>query len=227
MTSTMTSDAKTHTLLAKAAEWRLLGLLFECPVAGWKEQVAPLAAEISDPDLRAAAEAAQEEASEGQYHSIFGPGGPAPAREVSYHDSVQLGYLLSELSAYYEAFSYQPAGREPLDHVAVQLGFVSYLHFKEAYALACADEDHAAITREAIHAFLSGHLANLAEPLAAALRSCGLPYLDLAGKALLRRVGPRSTGKGSQLPVLETPDEEDLFGCGESPALLCEHSDSS
>ena len=92
-------DPRAHTLLRQAAEWRLIGLLFECPAGSWRDDLVALARDIDDPLLRAAVTHALEEASEGLYHSTFGPGGPAPPREVTYVKAVQLGYLLSELTA--------------------------------------------------------------------------------------------------------------------------------
>lgn len=203
-------------VVEQAAEWRLLGLLFECPSAAWREQVAALAREVSDTELRAAAEQALEEASEGLHHAIFGPGGPVPAREVSYQNSVQSGYLLSELACYYDAFAYRPAIPEATDHISVEVGFVGYLRLKEAYALACQDAEHAAVTSEAGQRFVEDHLAAMAESLATALRSCGIRYLSLAGAVLLRRVG---SVRKAVLPVsceAEPPSEGCLFECSGS-----------
>ncbi len=210
-------------LLREAAEWRLLSLLLECPAGNWQEQIAALATGVADPGLHAAADAAREEAAEGLYHSIFGPGGPAPPREVSYHDSVQLGYLLSELESYYGAFSFAPATPETPDHISVEAGFVGYLRLKEAYALARGDTEHAAITAEAAQRFLDDHLANSAEPLANALRNSGVRYLALAGEALLERVGARKTAPAAQpFPILpavgpsaDLTAEESLFDRGD------------
>jgi TorA maturation chaperone TorD len=196
-------------LLEDAAGWRLIALLFECPTAGWHDQVAALAAEIADPDLRAAAAAAQSEASEGVYHSIFGPGGPAPPREVSHRRLVEFGGLLSELQAHYNAFAYQPRTLEPADHISVEAGFIAYLRLKEAYALACDDTEHAAITAEAAQRFLEDHLAALATPLAAALAGCGFRYLECAAKALHCRV-PESA------PALPLLPETEAFCCPDS-----------
>ena len=36
-------------LLSEAAQWRLIGLLFECPDQEWLRTVSELAAETSDP----------------------------------------------------------------------------------------------------------------------------------------------------------------------------------
>ena len=203
-------------LLAEAAEWRLLGLLFECPKPGWREQVAGLGAEVPDPDLQAAAERAQAEAGECAYHSIFGPGGPAAAREVSYIESVQLGYLLSELNDYYDAFRFSNGTAEAPDHVSVESSFLGYLRLKEAFALANSSRNLAAVTREAAEHFLADHLSRIAEPLAKALECCGQQYLTLVGRALLRRTGPRRQAGSNLLPVLGSSPERCGFACGES-----------
>jgi nitrate reductase assembly molybdenum cofactor insertion protein NarJ len=211
----MQSDVEENHLLREAAEWRLISLLFDCPTDGWREQVAALAAVVEDTNLKAAAEMAQTEASEGLYHSVFGPGGPAPPREVSYRDWSQPGYLLSELAAYYDAFSYHTGTSEPADHVAVETGFVGYLLMKQLYALASSDAEHAGVAAEAVKNFIDEHLASIAEPLAAALETSGISYLALAGAALLGRVGPRRDRQTARsLPVL-TEDDESVFECGE------------
>ncbi|MBL8187815.1 MAG: molecular chaperone TorD family protein [Acidobacteria bacterium] len=213
----MTAAVQTQ-LLREAAEWRLLGLLFECPSPSWREQIETLAVEVADADLKAAVEAARREASEGLYHSIFGPGGPAPGREISYRDWAQPGYLLSELTSYYEAFAYYPdqaAIVEAPDHVSVETGFIAYLKLKEAYAEAIADDEHAAVTRDAAQQFIHEHLSAMTEPLAHSLKHSGVEYLALAGKALLARVGPkRDQSAKNNLPILAV-DEESEFACAE------------
>ncbi len=148
-----------------------------------------MAAEVADTDLKAAANVAQKEASEGLYHSIFGPGGPAPGREISYREWAQPGYLLSELTSYYDAFAYQSSIVEAPDHVAVETGFIAYLKLKEAYARATGDDEHAAVTCEAAQQFITEHLSMMTEPLARSLEHSGVEYLALAGNALLSRVG--------------------------------------
>lgn len=202
-------DVRSAELLADAAAWRLLGLLFECPSAGWREQIRTLAAEVPSPELRAAAEAALTEASEGRFHSAFGPGGPAPAREASCTRSVELGRLMAELAAFYEAFGYHPATTEPPDHVSVEAGFIGYLRLKEAYALACGDAERATLTAEAARRFLEEHVRVLAGPLALALRSADIRYLRLAADELLRRTGATAKAAAATLPILE-----DQFECG-------------
>lgn len=202
-------------LLQEASEWRLISLLFDCPVGDWQEDVKNLAEEITDSQLKKAAEFAKIEASEGLYHSIFGPGGPAPAREVTYRSWVQLGFLLSELSAFYKAFSYQPITPETPDHIAVETGFMAYLKLKEAFANECDDTEHAEITAKAAKNFNDEHLAKFTEQIAKSLNSSGIEYLALASFALLRRVGKDKDKKIRQiLPVLGDEEDESFFECG-------------
>jgi len=203
-----------HDLAKEAAEWRLLSLLFECPSPQWRDQVKALQLEIADPELKSAAKDALQEATEGLFHHTFGPGGPAPPREATYHQTVQLGYLMSELEAYYNAFAFHPATAEPPDHVAVETEFIAYLKLKEAYALACHDEERVATTAESAQCFLKEHLANIAQPLADHLEGSGISYLAKAGEALLRRVGPPAI---STLPfsILQEQPKEDEWSCGE------------
>ena len=201
-------------LLREAAEWRLISLLLECPVGDWQKQVNDLANEITDPKLKAAVEFSKTEATEGLYHSIFGPGGPAPAREVSYRSWVEPGYLLSELSAFYAAFGFQPDSRETPDHIAVESAFMAYLKLKEAFAFECSDGDKAEITAKAAETFNDGHLAKMTEQITKCLASSGVEYLAAASAVLFAKVGSDKDKKIRQiLPVLGEPDEE-IFECG-------------
>lgn len=201
-------------LLVDAAEWRLISLLFECPNDRWFEDVAALAGQISDKHLKRAARAAQKEASEGLFHSIFGPGGPAPGREVSYRGWVQPGFLLSEVSSFYNAFSYEPDTREVPDHIAVETGFVAYLKLKELYALENGDAEKACVTADASRNFIDEHVSKYAEKIKKLLVASGIDYLKLASEALFKRVGPdKDKGKQIYLPTLEQADEP-IFECG-------------
>jgi nitrate reductase assembly molybdenum cofactor insertion protein NarJ len=211
----MKTEAKENRLLAEAAEWRLISLLFDCPKGGWFDDVKALGEQVADKRLKRAARAAQKEASEGLFHSIFGPGGPAPGREVSYRGWVQPGYMLSELSSFYDAFSFKPITDEVPDHVAVETGFVAYLRMKEAFALDCLDAESAEITSEAAKTFISEHLSKYAEQMSKILNSSGIEYLSLAGGALFKRAG-RDEDKKKQrfLPVVEVDEEDTEFECG-------------
>jgi hypothetical protein len=184
----MTRTAAIPGAIAEAARWRLLGLLLERPRPSWRAEVAALVPEVDDAALAAASTRALA-AHEGEYLALLGPGGVASPREAGHCGFGDPGWVLSELTRHYEAFGYAPRTEDPLDHVAVEVGFVAYLHLKEALALSCEDEEAAAVTRAARDAFLAGHLASIATSLAAALD--GAPsYLADVTRALAARVPP-------------------------------------
>lgn len=202
------------TLLREAEDWRLVSLLLTCPGPGWKTELRFLGEECTAADLKQAVTAALSEADEGLYHSIFGPGGPAPPREVSYQHWAQPGFLLSELNSYYQAFSYHPQASEVTDHIAVEAGFIGFLRLKEAYARASEMTEQAALTAEAARSFLTDHLAVMARPLAKNLAGSGVAYLETTAQALNRLTADYESkaGKtGLSLPVLE---DESIFECG-------------
>jgi TorA maturation chaperone TorD len=170
--------------LTAAAEWRLLALLFERPRAAWREEVQVLMHEISDQALRSAAAAALRSASEGSYLALLGPGGAVSPREVSYRPFEDPGWLLADLSRTYEAFAYRPRAEDPLDHVSVEIGFVGYLHLKEAFARAIGEGQAAASTAEAREKFLQQHLASFTQPFHERLAAAGDSYLIATARLL-------------------------------------------
>lgn len=202
-------------LLRESAEWRMISLLFDCPKGEWFNEVDDLAGQITDQKLKQAAKAARNEASEGLFHSTFGPGGPAPGREVSYRSWVEPGQLLSELSAFYGAFCYKPATGEVADHVSVEAGFVAYLRLKELYARESGDNENAEITADAAHRFTADHLAKYSQKLSKLLAASDIEYLRLTAEALFERVGPdKDKELKTFLPVLDEDEEDPLFECG-------------
>jgi nitrate reductase assembly molybdenum cofactor insertion protein NarJ len=208
-------------LINEAAQWRLIGLLFECPTSEWFGTVSQLAAETEDARLREAAASAEIEATEGLYHSIFGPGGPAPPREGSYRRAGQPGYVLSEIIGYYSAFGYKNASPELPDHIAVEAGFISFLKLKEAFANESGENEKAAITAAAARNFLADHVAVSSEPLMKSLAHSGVEYLRLASEALFERTGKSSSTQVSRsLPVIQgLVDETEIFDCDDAPAV--------
>jgi nitrate reductase assembly molybdenum cofactor insertion protein NarJ len=200
-------------LAREAAEWRLLSLFFECPSDAWRAQVEALAREVEDTELKSAAHDALREASEGLYHHTFGPGGPAPAREASYYQSVELGYMMSEIQAYYTMFGFAPVTAEPVDHVSVEIAFIAYLRLKESYALACENIERAKTTAESAERFVEDHVARIAAPLAGHLSNSGISYLVQAGAALARRARQKMVAP-VVLPILQEPDAEEDITCG-------------
>lgn len=214
MSTRTVADARTTDLLREAASWRVLGRLFECPDDHWRADLALLTRELNVEELVQLHAVIDDDATPGQYHSVFGPGGPAPAREASYHESIELGSLMSELAAYYHAFCYAPRNGEPLDHVAVEINFVSYLKFKEAYAHAQGHDEQADIVARAASAFVTDHLARIAAPLARLLASSSLHYLARGSALLAERVGPASGPIRLPIVTPRVPDDEEDFTCG-------------
>lgn len=202
-------NAEVVALLREAAEWRLLSVLFEYPGEGWRERLIAVASDVCDQRLKDASEAALQQGSAGMHHSIFGPGGPVSPREASYTNGVQLGYLLSEISAFYNAFAYTPDAAEPVDHISVEMGFIAYLRLKQAYALACGEHEKALIAGEAGAEFLREHIRRMASRVAESLASVAPPYLVAAGAITAERVGPAPV----ELGVLAS-GEDDEMACG-------------
>lgn len=210
---TVPFDPMVRERLHDAARWRLLGRLFECPDPAWRADLERLALEVDDAELGAAAAAALTEGTEGQYHTVFGPGGPAPPREVSYHETLELGSVMSSIAAYYAAFDYRPATRETPDHVSVEAGFMAFLRFKEAFALAAGARENAAVAADAAERFRADHLTMIAGTLAELLANAHLNYLQKASQILAKRVGAKPGPK--RLTVINTPldDNESEFAC--------------
>jgi len=208
MTAPETAALASRTVVEDAARWRLLGLLFERPRAGWLEELRAVASEVDDARLAAAVEAA-EETTEGTYQLLFGPGRAVSPREVAYRGRHDPGAVLADLSALYAAFAFHPKAEDPADHVAIEAAFAGYLRLKEAYARARGDVDAAATCTAAFARLRDTHMRYLAQPLAERLAAVPFPtHLALAAQVLFETCG--------SLPADAVPadsDDGDL-GCG-------------
>jgi hypothetical protein len=204
----MTSVSIIADAIGDAARWHLLALLFERPRAGWNEEVAALAREVPDPLLRSVAQTANG-ASEGDYLHLVGPGGRVSPREVGHAGGRDPGWVLADVARFYDAFGYRPRTEDPIDHIAVEVGFVAYLHLKEALARSSADAEAAAVTCDAREAFVREHLAGFVRSLARQLAPDDVQHL--AGAADL---------VAARMPLVEppAPDEGEVDpltdGCG-------------
>lgn len=175
-------------ILHESSEWRLIALLLECPSDEWRVQVKSLSEEIDHPQLKQAAASALQEATHSLYHTTFGPGGPAAAREVSYLQTIQPGLLLHELKEFYKAFAYEYTLEEPPDHVAVEIGFMSYLKMKEAFARSNGWAEQAEVSAQAGRQFLQRHLRPLCSALAANLVQSEVEYLKGTARCISDRL---------------------------------------
>lgn len=211
-------DARCRELLKEATQWRLIGLLLAAPRGDWRSQVAALGCENQDPVLKEAAILAEVEADEGLYDSTFGPGGPAPPREITYRPGSLSSEYLAELSGHYSAFAYVSPYEEPVDHVAVEADFVAYLKLKQAFAEGCRDDESAATAHEAVERLLEEHLAFIAVPLAERLAASDVRYLALSAQALLARTGRRAPSAHPELPILAELTNDGLTCCQFEPS---------
>jgi Nitrate reductase delta subunit len=180
--------ASAAALLEEASQWRVLSLLLSRPIPARKREVRELAAELTEPDLAAAARAWCDNAAEGPYLHLLGPGGLVPARAVAYRPFADPGWVLADVSRTHRAFGFHPAAEEPPDHVAVLTDFVAYLLLKEAYARDRGDEDAAEVTGAARTRFIGEHLAPVAGAMAARLDACGATDWSAAVRLLAARV---------------------------------------
>lgn len=172
----------------EAAFLRLLALLFERPRPGWADEVRSLAEETADGRLQDPARRAPM-VGEGEYLAVFGPGGVVSPREVAYGRFVDPGRVMAELSGMYAAFAFRPRAEDPIDHVAVEIGFAGYLALKEAYALSMEDRERADLARAARALFLDTHLRPFAAAIRGRLAGATLPHLDGAAAVLAEWAG--------------------------------------
>ena len=130
--------------LERAADWRFASLLFQEPhVVGTTDLQALIPLLPADHREASAALAAEQDERSEHYYAVLGPGG-CPASESAYDHAAMAnrGPLISEVSAFYEAFAYPPRLTSDLspDHIVVELDFLAFLAFKVAFA--CHEQRH-------------------------------------------------------------------------------------
>jgi TorA maturation chaperone TorD len=204
-------SAEVRDLVRDAATWRLLGLSFERPRGEWATEIAALVPLPGDERMTRLGELAVEQANEQAFLEVLGPGGAVSPREVGYSVWVDPGHLLASVEAMYEAFAYQPATEECLDHVSVEAGFVGYLRMKEAFARSNGDDEAAAIAAEAARVFLDEHLRPLAHGIYAKFADDETFYFALAAKLLREHAGD---GPVRTAPASPLVDEDGEPSCG-------------
>lgn len=98
------------------------------------------------------------------YMELFPPiaSQDAPGYETGYRGEgvFQQSAILADIAGFYRAHGLRAGGseRERLDHIAVELEFMSVVARKEALAIRAGNEDNAAICRGTAAGFLSEHL---------------------------------------------------------------------
>jgi nitrate reductase assembly molybdenum cofactor insertion protein NarJ len=197
-------------LLTEASQWHLLSRLLSRPVPERKREARELAAEIGDQRLRATALEWCENADEGNYLHLLGPGGQVPARAVAYRPFADPGWMLADIGRYHRAFGFDPLTEEPADHIALLAAFVSYLLLKEAYALENADAESADIALNARERFIDEYLVPVAPRMAERLDACGATNWSALARLIAEKLPePQPAAVG---PTLE-PEVMQCDGC--------------
>ncbi|MFQ5890665.1 MAG: molecular chaperone [Gemmatimonadota bacterium] len=206
------SGARLEEALARSSVYRLLSEVALYPGAGDGGPIAEredrraeveaacqilseagYAAEVLGPlaELGSLFLAAQSELVGAEYVRVFGHtvSKVCPPYEAQYgspHIFEQTN-TLADLAGFYRAFGLRvrEGGGERLDHVGIELEFMHFLAFKEAYALECHGPDRAASCREAQQKFVRDHLGTWLDDFAVRLvRQAGSGPLRLYGEVL-------------------------------------------
>ncbi len=101
---------------------------------------------------------------ESEYLSIFDIGGIISPYETEYlrEKLSRKPFELADIAGFYHAFGFDLSdggGREPVDHIAVELEFMAIMKLKEEYAMKTRQEENRMIVRDASADFLRVHLA--------------------------------------------------------------------
>jgi len=153
--------------IARAGIYRLLSTAFLYPDEGLVAQLKEGFAEMKGIDFTP-------ESLQAEYRQTFGHtiSQECPPYETEYGSAhlFQQAQRLGDIAGFYRAFGLEVSdqAKERLDHIAVELEFMGFLAFKEAYAVTHDGEEKAAICREAERKFLEEHLGRWA-PLFAKL----------------------------------------------------------
>ncbi len=100
---------------------------------------------------------------EGEYHRLFGTHVACPSAEGSYQQ-VERGPIIGDVSAFYAAFQMKVLEKQgPPDSLKMELGFMSFMALKTAYALENGLKEEREIVEEAQTKFLSSHLGRWAK----------------------------------------------------------------
>ncbi len=172
--------------LAEAARWRILGLFFERPREGWREELKSLVGESGDEALRALSREILE-SDEGSYLRLLGPGGAVSPREVAWRPREDPGQVLADLRGFYDAFAFTPRTEDPPDHIAVAAGFMAFMKMKEAYCRSTGDEEAMLIVSKGLRSFRENHLDAFAAALAERLADAGCSPLARAASLMVER----------------------------------------
>ncbi len=155
----MPDEKKFHDVLTTSAAFRLFSLCFQHPRPGRQRELEELCREVGGPANQLLALSPDKE---NDYHFILGAGGVCSPCESEYvGDRLGgKGPLMADVAGFYRAFSFDHRVEinESVDHIAVELSFLSYLNFKKAYALFRGNPDELRRCDDALDKFREQHL---------------------------------------------------------------------
>lgn len=148
-----------HAAMTSSAACRLFSLCFRHPRPALRREMEALCQEIGSPAHHLLA---IEEDKENEYHFILGAAGVCSPCESEYlGDRLGgKGPLMADVAGFYSAFAFDHRTElnEAVDHIAVELSFLSYLNFKKAYALFRQNQDEIQRCTDALDKFRAQHL---------------------------------------------------------------------
>jgi len=200
------AGAAVERALARSRLYRLLALAFRYPDAARVGALGQLAGAVpvealgesgralrpALAELASAAGATTPEALQDQYVAAFGhvtlPDCPLYESACGAGDPFQQPQALANISGFYRAFGLEMAkdAAERADHLAVELEFMHYLAYREAYALEHHGREQARLIRGAQRRFLQDHLGRWGPVVARAVAARADGALAAAARLLER-----------------------------------------
>lgn len=170
------TDVNKDNLLATADRYRILALAYSYPDKDTIELLKELCRDI-EPEtvppavreefitLRDSASTLVPEELEGEFNELFMTRMFCPPYETSYgRHKFSKPEVLADISGFYKAFGFSVSdAEEMLDHIAVEMEFMSLLMLKEAYAVEQGLTEMIEICDSANRKFLSEHLGRWVE----------------------------------------------------------------
>jgi DMSO reductase family type II enzyme chaperone len=179
--------------------------------------------------LRAALDQTDVEALQAEHRRVFGPiiSNECPPYETQYGSIhiFQQSQDLADIAGFYRAFGLDVSdrSRERVDYIGLELEFMSFLAYKQAYALTYHGADKADICMDAQRKFLQDHLGRWAPLFAMLLQRkaesgfyhalAALTAAFLAFEAARLGVEPQPLSEADFRPVTFEP-ECACFACG-------------
>ena len=174
----------------EAADWTLIALLLERPIAEWRERLLEAAQGTFDPELRTAVLLAQREGSANFHEVLFGPNGLLVSRESSYRGEGDQTPLMADLRGLAASLGYTRIGDEPADHILAVAGLMAHALQARADAMTDGNVGEGFYLEGVTEWLRRAHLAWFSDQISRALLETEVCYLSHVAYALELRVHP-------------------------------------